>query len=63
MTSITVKLARMRCMGGLLDTNRRVRELSNAHPRLPEEAKFLPDFMKAFRSGPKKEKKPEGGGA
>nr|VFJ63606.1 MAG: hypothetical protein BECKFW1821C_GA0114237_100448 [Candidatus Kentron sp. FW] len=54
--------ATARCMGALYDTNRRVRELSNAHPHLPEEAKFLIDFMKAFRPGRKKEKKQEGGG-
>jgi len=48
------------CMGGMLDTARRVREFSNAYPDVAEEAKFLLDFMKAFRPGPKKEKKPTG---
>jgi len=49
-------------MGSMLDTARRVREFSNAYPEVAEEAKFLLDFMKAFRPGPKKEKKPGGGG-
>lgn len=45
----------------MLDTARRVREFANAYPEVAEEAKFLLDFMKAFRPGPKKEKKPQGG--
>nr|VFJ57749.1 MAG: hypothetical protein BECKDK2373B_GA0170837_106820 [Candidatus Kentron sp. DK] len=50
------------CMGAMLDTARRVREFANAYPDVAREAKFLLDFMKAFRPGPKKEKKPVGGG-
>nr|VFK17702.1 MAG: hypothetical protein BECKLFY1418C_GA0070996_103426 [Candidatus Kentron sp. LFY] len=50
------------CMGAMYDTARRVREFANAYPEVAEEAKFLLDFMKVFRPGPKKEKKPEGGG-
>nr|VFJ60266.1 MAG: hypothetical protein BECKDK2373B_GA0170837_10916 [Candidatus Kentron sp. DK] len=34
----------------------------NVYPNVAEETKFLLDFMKAFRPGPKKEKKPQGGG-
>nr|VFJ55481.1 MAG: hypothetical protein BECKFW1821B_GA0114236_102317 [Candidatus Kentron sp. FW]VFJ76108.1 MAG: hypothetical protein BECKFW1821C_GA0114237_10994 [Candidatus Kentron sp. FW] len=55
--------ATSQCMRGVLDTARRVREFANAYPEVAEEAKFLLDFMKAFRPGPKKEKKPQGGGA
>ncbi|MCI5119472.1 MAG: hypothetical protein D3913_16350, partial [Candidatus Electrothrix sp. LOE1_4_5] len=51
-----------RCMEGLYDTARRIREFSNAYPELAEEGKFLLDFMKVFKPGRKKEKKEGGGG-
>nr|VFJ66305.1 MAG: hypothetical protein BECKFW1821C_GA0114237_100927 [Candidatus Kentron sp. FW] len=47
----------------MLNAARRVREFSNAYPEVAGEPKFLLDPMKAFRPGPKKEKKPQGGGA
>lgn len=48
--------ATSRCMEGLYDLSRRVREFGNAYPEIKEEAQFLLDFMKAFRPGPKKAK-------
>lgn len=51
-----------RCMEGLYDTTRRIREFSNAYPDIAEEGKFLLDFMKVFKPGRKKEKKEDGGG-
>ena len=54
--------ATSRCMEGLYDTSRRLREFANAYPEIKEEGQFLLDFMKAFRPGPKKEKKAGGGG-
>jgi hypothetical protein len=51
-----------RCMQGLYDATRRIRDFSEAYPDIAEEGKFLLDFMKAFRPGRKKEKKEGGGG-
>lgn len=51
-----------RCMEGLYDTARRIRDFSEAYPELAEEGKFLLDFMKVFKPGRKKEKKEDGGG-
>nr|VFK37951.1 MAG: hypothetical protein BECKTC1821E_GA0114239_1001163 [Candidatus Kentron sp. TC] len=54
--------ATSRCMGGMYDTARRVRDFAEAYPGIAEESKFLLDFMKAFRPGRKKEKKEKGTG-
>lgn len=51
-----------RCMEGLYDTARRIRDFSEAYPELAEEGKFLLDFMKVFKPGRKKEKSGDGGG-
>jgi len=51
-----------RCMEGLYDTTRRIRDFSEAYPELAEEGKFLLDFMKVFKPGRKKEKSGNGGG-
>jgi hypothetical protein len=51
-----------RCMEGLYNATRRIRDFSEAYPNIAEEGKFLLDFMKAFRPGRKKEKKEDGGG-
>jgi hypothetical protein len=49
-------------MEGLYDTARRIRDFAEAYPEIEEEGQHLLDFMKAFRPGPKKEKKEEGSG-
>ncbi|MBT8420284.1 MAG: hypothetical protein KJO08_05410 [Gammaproteobacteria bacterium] len=55
--------ATSRCMGGMYDTARRIRDFAEAYPGIAEESRFLLDFMKAFKPGRKKEKKkPETGG-
>jgi hypothetical protein len=51
-----------RCMEAMYDTARRIRDFDEAYPEIAEEGQFLLDFMKAFRPGPKKEKKEGGGG-
>ena len=51
-----------RCMEGLYNATRRIRDFSEAYPNIAEEGKFLLDFMKAFRPGRKKEKKEAGRG-
>ncbi|WP_339133868.1 MAG: hypothetical protein WGN25_13900 [Candidatus Electrothrix sp. GW3-4] len=51
-----------RCMEGLYNSTRRIRDFSEAYPDIAEEGKFLLDFMKAFKPGRKKEKKEDGGG-
>lgn len=48
-----------RCMEGLYNSTRRIRDFSEAYPNIAEEGKFLLDFMKAFKPGRKKE---NGGG-
>uniref|UniRef100_UPI004056EE6B hypothetical protein n=1 Tax=Candidatus Electrothrix sp. TaxID=2170559 RepID=UPI004056EE6B len=48
--------ATSRCMEGLYQSSRRIREFENAYPKIREKAQFLFDFLKAFRPGPKKEK-------
>nr|VFJ46112.1 MAG: hypothetical protein BECKDK2373C_GA0170839_10142 [Candidatus Kentron sp. DK] len=56
--------ATSKCMGGMYDTARRIRDFAEAYPEIAEESKFLLDFMKAFKPGRKKEKKkPETGEA
>ena len=50
-----------RCMQGLYDATRRIRDFSEAYPDIAEEGKFLLDFMKAFKPGRKKEKSGGGG--
>nr|VFJ58110.1 MAG: hypothetical protein BECKDK2373C_GA0170839_106318 [Candidatus Kentron sp. DK] len=52
-----------KCMGGMYDTARRIRDFAEAYPEIAEEAKFLLDFMKVFKPGKKKEKKEQGGEA
>jgi len=54
--------ATAKCMEGLYDTARRIRDFAEAYPEIEEEGQHLLDFMKAFRPGPKKEKKEEGSG-
>ena len=54
--------ATAKCMEGLYDTARRIRDFAEAYPEIKEEGQHLLDFMKAFRPGPKKEKKEEGAG-
>jgi len=55
--------ATSRCMGGMYDTARRIRDFAEAYPEIAEEGRFLLDFMKAFKPGRKKEKKkPAAGG-
>lgn len=54
--------ATAKCMEGLYDTARRIRDFAEAYPEIEEEGQHLLDFMKAFRPGPKKEKKEEGAG-
>ncbi|WP_339137281.1 MAG: hypothetical protein WGN25_04615 [Candidatus Electrothrix sp. GW3-4] len=51
-----------RCMEGLYDITRRIRDFSEAYPEIAEEGQPLLDFMKAFRRGRKKEKKGNGSG-
>ena len=51
-----------RCMEGLYDLSRRIRDFAEAYPEIEEEGQFLLDFMKAFRPGPKGEKKEGGAG-
>lgn len=51
-----------RCMEGLYDITRRIRDFSEAYPEIAEEGQPLLDFMKAFKPGRKKEKKGNGGG-
>ncbi|WP_446011219.1 hypothetical protein [Candidatus Electrothrix sp.] len=51
-----------RCMEGLYNATRRIRNFSEAYPNIAEEGKFLIDFMKAFKPGRKKEKSGDGGG-
>lgn len=51
-----------RCMEGLYDTTRRIRDFAEAYPEIAEEGKFLLDFMKVFKPGRKKEKSGDGGG-
>ena len=46
--------ATSRCMDGLYSASRRIREFENAYPEIKEQAKYLFDFLKAFRPGPKK---------
>ncbi len=46
-----------RCMEGMYDLARRIRDSAEACPDIAEEGQFLLDFMKAFRPGPKGEKK------
>jgi len=48
--------ATSRCMEGLYEVSRRIREFGNAYPEIKEEGQFLLDFIKAFRIGPKKGK-------
>lgn len=50
-----------KCMEGLYDTTRRIRDFAEAFPEIKEEGQPLLDFMKAFRPGPKKEEHEEGG--
>lgn len=45
--------ATSKCMDGLYQTSRRIREFSNAFPEIADEAQFLLDFMKTFRPGRK----------
>lgn len=52
--------ATSRCMEGLYQSSRRIREFENAYPKIREQAQFLFDFLKAFRPGPKREKKNNG---
>jgi len=54
--------ATSRCMEGLYSTSRRIREFENAYPKIRAQAQFLFDFLKAFRPGPKKDKKSGGAG-
>jgi hypothetical protein len=54
--------ATAKCMEGLYNTARRIRDFAEAYPEIEEEGQHLLDFMKAFRPGPKKEKKEEGSG-
>lgn len=54
--------ATSRCMEGLYDTARRIRDFAEAYPSLEEEGQALLDFMKAFKPGRKKDKKEEGAG-
>lgn len=51
-----------RCMVGMYDIARRIRDFAEACPDIAEEGQFLLDFMKAFRPGPKGEKKENGTG-
>ena len=51
-----------RCMEGLYDLSRRIRDFAEAYPEIEEEGQFLLNFMKAFRPGPKGEKKEAGAG-
>jgi hypothetical protein len=48
--------ATSRCMEGLYQSSRRIREFENAYPKIREKAQFLFDFLKAFRPGPKRDK-------
>ena len=54
--------ATSRCMEGLYQSSRRIREFKNAYPKIREQAQFLFDFLKAFRPGPKKDKASNGTG-
>lgn len=49
-----------RCMEGLYDITRRIRDFAEAYPEIAEEGQHLLDFMKAFKPGPKKVKKENG---
>ena len=51
-----------RCMEGLYDITRRIRDFAEAYPEVAEGGQPLLDFMKAFKPGRKKEKKESGGG-
>ena len=51
-----------RCMEGLYDITRRIRDFAEAYPEIAEGGQPLLDFMKAFKPGRKKEKKESGGG-
>jgi hypothetical protein len=51
-----------RCMEGLYDTTRRIRDFAEAYPEIAEEGQFLLDFMRAFKPGRKKEKDRDGSG-
>ncbi|MCI5121113.1 MAG: hypothetical protein D3908_07990 [Candidatus Electrothrix sp. AUS4] len=53
--------ATAKCMEGLYDTTRRIRDFAEAFPEIKEEGQPLLDFMKAFRPGRKKEEHEEGG--
>ncbi|WP_339137559.1 MAG: hypothetical protein WGN25_05710 [Candidatus Electrothrix sp. GW3-4] len=46
--------ATAKCMEGLYDTTRRIRDFAEAFPEIKEEGQPLLDFMKAFRPGRKK---------
>lgn len=52
--------ATSRCMEGLYNSSRRIREFENAYPEIREQARYLFDFLKAFRPGPKKERAKSG---
>ena len=54
--------ATSRCMEGLYQSSRRIRESENAYPEIRSQAQFLFDFLKAFRPGPKKDKSSNGTG-
>ena len=51
-----------RCMEGLYDLTRRIRDFSEAYPEIAEEGQPLLDFMRAFKPGPKNEENGNGGG-
>uniref|UniRef100_UPI0040574FEF hypothetical protein n=1 Tax=Candidatus Electronema sp. TaxID=2698783 RepID=UPI0040574FEF len=51
-----------RCMEGLYDLTRRIRDFAETYPEVAEEGQPLLDFMKAFKPGRKKEKKESGEG-
>jgi len=53
--------ATAKCMEGLYDTARRIRDFAEAYPEIEEEGQHLLDFMKAFRPGPKKKEEGTGG--
>nr|VFK25877.1 MAG: hypothetical protein BECKMB1821G_GA0114241_101641 [Candidatus Kentron sp. MB]VFK27232.1 MAG: hypothetical protein BECKMB1821I_GA0114274_100292 [Candidatus Kentron sp. MB]VFK75104.1 MAG: hypothetical protein BECKMB1821H_GA0114242_101541 [Candidatus Kentron sp. MB] len=52
--------ATSKSMGAVYNTARRIRNFTEAYPEVAEDGKFLLDFMKAFRTNRKKEKKPRG---